>query len=187
MKEKELLEKMIKQGRLIMFLLLAILIVLSIGVTKLYSTNDNTSNTETETSEYNTEYDVSMFKEIESKDLKKETKGKLSVVYIGRETCGWCAAFLPNLWAAQEEYNFTTLYIDIAKIIDFSTGEVTNQDDYDLLASITGSGYETYMNENLGATPMVLIMKDNKIIGAQTGYSEYEAFETVLTEAGVKK
>ena len=60
------------------------------------------------------------------------------------------------------------------------------QDEYDLLTSLTGDGYETYMEENLGATPMILIMKDNKIINAQTGYTEYETFKSFLNESGIK-
>ena len=34
---------------------------------------------------------------------------------------------------------------------------------------------------------MILIMKDNKIISAQTGYSEYDAFEKILNDAGITK
>lgn len=189
MKEKDLMIKLINIGKIIIGLLGVILIVLIIGVSKMYSNNKvdtNSNNTQESETEYNTNYDVSMFKEIEAEDLKDETKGKLRVVYIGRETCGWCAAFLPNLWTAQEDYKFETLYIDIAKIIDFSNGNIIDQDEYNTLSSLTGKEYENYMKENLGATPMILIMKDNKIVGAQTGYSEYENFETILNNAGIK-
>lgn len=189
MKEKDMMIKLINIGKIIIGILLAILIVLIIGVSKMYGTNKvDTTNTNTQETEYNTNYDVSMFKEIEAKDLKKETKGKLSVVYIGRETCGWCAAFLPNLWQAQDELDFKTLYIDLAKIIDFTseTFDTLDQEAFDILSELTGKGYESYMQENLGATPMILIMKDNKIVGAQTGYSEYDAFKTILTDAGIK-
>lgn len=190
MKEKDLMIKLINIGKVIIGLLAVILVVLIVGVSKIYSNNKvDTSNNSTQESEseYNTNYDVSMFKKINASDLKDETKGKLRVVYIGRETCGWCAAFLPNLWTAQEDYEFETLYIDIAEIIDFSNGNIINQDEYDNLASLTGKDYENYMEENLGATPMILIMKDNKIVGAQTGYSEYKNFETILNNAGIKK
>ena len=188
MKENEVLVKLLKINKLIMILLVAILIVLTLGVSKMYYNENATNNTTktTEESEYNTEYDVSMFKEIKAKDIKSKTKKETQVVYIGRETCSWCAAFLPALWEAQEEFKYTTLYIDIAKIIDFSDGTVIDQDSFDLLNNLTGDGYESYMNENFGATPMVLIIKNNKIIGASTGYSEYETFKTVLTEAGIK-
>lgn len=186
MKENELLKKILKLEKIVIVLLAAILIVLSIGVSKLYTNDNIDSTTSTEESEYNTEYDVSMFKEISASDIKNETKGKLSVVYVGRETCSWCAAFLPNLWKAQEDYGYTTLYIDIAKIINFNDGSITDENAYATMMDLTGEDYEGYMEENFGATPMVLIIKDNKIINAQTGYSEYDAFKTILNDAGIK-
>jgi len=186
MKDNELLLKLVKTNKIIMILLIVIVILLTMGVSKMYYNQDANTETGTSESEYNTEYDVSMFEEIEAKDIKSKTKKDTKVVYIGRETCGWCAAFLPNLWDAQDEFGFTTLYIDIAKIIDFTNGGVIDQSAYDILNALTGEGFEDYMSENLGATPMILIIEDNKIIGAHTGYSEYEAFKTVLNDAGIK-
>lgn len=185
MKENEIiLNKIYKLLKLIVILFSATLIVLSIGVSS-YINNNKKSETTTE-SEYNTDYDVSMFKEIKASELKKNTKD-LSVVYIGRSTCSWCAAFLPRLWEAQEEYGYKTLYIDIAKIMDFTNnGEILDQKAYNTMINITGKNYETYVKDNFGATPMILIMKNNKIVGAQTGYSEYEEFKKVLNESGIK-
>lgn len=187
MKENEILLKILKLGRIIVVLLAVILIVLTIGMSKLYSSNkvETNSNT-TEESEYNTDYDVSMFEEIKASDIKSKTKGALKVVYVGRESCGWCAAFLPNLWQAQEDYKFTTLYVDIAKIINFNDGTIIDENAYATMMDLTGDDYKGYMEENFGATPMILIIKDNKIINAQTGYSEYADFETLLNNAGIK-
>lgn len=184
MKDKDILVKLYKLCQIIIALLITILLVLIIGVSKLYSNNKTEESNDTE---YNTKYDVSMFKEISASDIENETKDKLSIVYVGRETCGWCAAFLPNLWQAQEEYGYVTLYIDIAKIIDFENNGVIDQNSYDIMMNLTGDNYDDYMNKNFGATPMILIMKDNKIIGAQTGYSEYADFEKVLNDAGITK
>lgn len=185
MKENEIiLNKIYKLLKLIVILFSATLIVLSIGVSS-YINNNKKSETTTE-SEYNTDYDVSMFKEIKASELKKNTND-LSVVYIGRSTCSWCAAFLPRLWEAQEEYGYKTLYIDIAKIMDFTNnGEILDQKAYNIMINLTGKNYETYVKDNFGATPMILIMKNNKIVGAQTGYSEYEEFKKVLNDAGIK-
>ena len=184
MKENEILIKILNMSKIITGLLVVILVVLIIGVSKMDNVGEESINNTNET-EYNTEYDVSMFEEIEASDLKKQTKGKTKVVYIGRESCGWCAAFLPNLWDAQKEYDFTTLYIDIAKIIDFSNGDIKDQDSFDILNKLTGKGYEKYMEENFGSTPMILIIKDNKIVGGQTGYSEYDGFKKTLEDAGL--
>ena len=185
MKENEIiLNKIYKLLKLIVILFSATLIVLSIGVSS-YINNNKKSETTTE-SEYNTDYDVSMFKEIKASELKKNTND-LSVVYIGRSTCSWCAAFLTRLWEAQEEYGYKTLYIDIAKIMDFTNnGEILDQKAYNIMINLTGKNYETYVKDNFGATPMILIMKNNKIVGAQTGYSEYEEFKKILNDAGIK-
>ena len=185
MKEQELLEKILKISKLLLIVLICILIVLTIGVSKMYSSNMTNTNTDTNSdSEYNTNYDVSMFEEINASDIGKKTKGKMQVVYVGRETCGWCAAFLPALWQAQEDYDYTTLYIDIAKIIDFNTNSIIDENSYNIMMKLTGTDYDGYMEENFGATPMVLIIKDGKIIEAQTGYSEYDTFKTLLKNAG---
>ena len=51
---------------------------------------------------------------------------------------------------------------------------------------LTGEDYKGYMEENFGATPMILIMKDNKIISAQTGYGEYAAFGYAIDDESKK-
>ena len=65
--------------------------------------------------------------------------------------------------------------------------KLLDEDAYNTMMALTGDEYSGYMSENFGATPMVLIIEKGKIIGAQTGYSEYETFEKVLTDAGFKK
>ena len=182
MKDKEILVKIFKLEKITVVLLSIILVFILAGLFMIYNEfkPDKTDN------EYNTKYDVSMFNEISASDIESVTKDNLTVIYIGRSTCGWCAAFLPNLWDAQKEFGYTTQYIDIAKIIDFENGGISDQDSYDIMLSLTGDGYDDYMSEHFGSTPMILIMKDNKIIGAQTGYSEYDDFVKVLNDAGIE-
>ena len=43
--------------------------------------------------------------------------GKI-VVYVGRETCGFCKAFEPSLKYLSKKYNFEYKYVDIEKITD---------------------------------------------------------------------
>ena len=188
MENKEYYEKMYNLMKVMVGLLIAILGIVVIGVALLSSNNGafgDTTNTNTSETE-NTEYDVSMFKEIKASDIKTETKGKLSVIYVGRSTCGWCVKFLPSLVKAQEEFGYKTLYIDIAKIIDFANSVISDEDAYETMVNLTGDEYDGYMKENFGSTPMVLIVKDGKIVGAQTGYSEYETFKNVLKDVGIK-
>ena len=80
MKENEILLKILNLGKIIIGLLIVISVVLIIGVSKLYSNNNvNTDSTSTEETEYNTEYDVSMFEEVKASDIKTKTKGKLKL------------------------------------------------------------------------------------------------------------
>ena len=66
--------------------ILSLIFVISDDSSKAKS-NEGTETTETET---NSEYDVSKFKEVKAQDLKKESKDKTILVYIGRSTCGYC-------------------------------------------------------------------------------------------------
>lgn len=188
MTEKDLLEKIYKVLRTIVWLSIVSIIILLFGVSKLYSNGDsNSTSSDSEETEFNTEYDVSTFKEIKASDLKKETKGQTRVVYIGRSTCSWCAAFLPRLWEAEKEFDYETLYIDISKILDYSKNpaEIIDQTSYDIINNLeTAKGYEDFITKDFGSTPMILIVKDNKLIGGQTGYSDYDTFKKVLTDAG---
>ena len=133
------------------------------------------------------DYDTSMFTEIKASDIVKQTKGKAKVVYIGRATCSWCAKLLPHLQKAQKDLNFKTLYIDIAKMIDFNTNMAIDQEAINLISNLaTSDDLQGYMDENFGATPMVLVIKDSKIIAAQTGYTEYAALKSFLNANGFK-
>ncbi len=171
----------------IVFILLGILIFLNILVVGGLNNNDTTDTSEeTETSEYNTEYDVSDFKEITYEDLSDFKKNNTYVVYIGRETCSWCAAMLPTLKQASIDYDYTTYYIDIAKIIDYSTGKIIDNDAYEALVNLDTTEEQSGVMDEFGSTPMILIMKNNKIIASQVGYDEYDAYASILESAGLK-
>lgn len=149
----------------------------------LYNSNDNEGN-----QEINEDYDVSAFTLVSANELVNKTKDKTSVIYIGRASCSWCAKFVPILTEATEQYDLNTLYIDISKIIDFSVGSITDQASYDIMMELeTASGLEDYMEKEFGATPMVLIIKDGKILDAVTGYQELTQFSEFLEKNGFEK
>ncbi|MDD4623773.1 MAG: hypothetical protein PHX40_00090 [Bacilli bacterium] len=149
------------------------------------SSQNNSNSDEKNIEEVNGDYDVSAFTEINGSDLKNKTKGENTVVYIGRSTCEWCVKFVPILTETTNKYKLNTLYIDIAKIIDFSAGGIKDQESYDFLTKMeTVSEFENYMSENFGATPMLLIVKDGKLIDAQTGYTESDALNSFLEKNG---
>lgn len=181
----------------VLIFLVVVSLILNIIILGGGTSSNNTdaySNTDTENSSTTTpdsgtssDYDVSDFSEIEAKDISKFKKGTINVVYIGRETCSWCKNMLPNLKQAQKDYKYTTKYIDIAKIIDFNANKIIDQSAYDILVNLDTEKSEADVMKEFGSTPMMLIIKNNKIIASQVGYSDYDTFAKVLEKGGLKK
>lgn len=130
--------------------------------------NNNGGNTTTTNNE-EVEYDVSSFKAINGQEFIDAYKGsELKVIYIGRETCGYCVQFVPVLKQAQKELGFTPLYLDISTI--------TSSDAEAIM------GLDSYFEENFGYTPMTVLVKDNKIVAEQIGALGYDDLVSFLKE-----
>lgn len=176
---------------LIIIIVTAILSVATLCIT--ISNNKDTKKTEAEpveiepTEEELGEYDVSKFEEITAKDIKSKSKGKTIVVYIGRETCGYCVKYVPVLKEVQKANGFKAKYIDIAKIIDFTAGSISDNDSYETLINLKTSKEQKGVMDNFGATPMTLVIKDNKIVDSIIGYVENETLQEVIKNNGLAK
>lgn len=140
---------------------------------------DETNNNEDEVPEY----DVSEFSEVDYSGLKDVINKKgTQVIYIGRETCGYCAMFIPIMKEAQEEYGFKTYYFDITRVFNYTNNSVVDQTAYNDL-----SEYNDFFKENFLATPMVVIFKDGKFVNGTMGYQEYNAYKAFLEDNGITK
>ena len=142
-----------------------------------------------EESEEPSGYDTTPFKEIKGTDIAKESEGKTIVVFIGRQTCGYCAIYAPIITKVSDDYDFRVRYIDLEKLVDIysPTWEVTDQESYDDLVNLkTTPGYEIFMDD-LGSTPMTIVIRDNKIIGGVVGYVEEETLIQTLKDSGFIK
>ena len=158
---------------LILIVLVVNVVLVSINMNKnVSSTNDNT----VEHGEEIPEYDVSEFNELSYSEYKKTIKSKgTHVIYIGRETCGYCAMFIPTMVEAQEKYGFKTNYLDISKIFNFETNSVIDQTAYDEM-----SKFNDFFEENFLATPMVVIFKDGKYVDGTLGYQDIDTYSSFL-------
>ena len=81
---------------------------------------------------------------------------------------------MPNLQKAQEEYDYETLYLDISEVDEQGQEKIMELD-------------KDFFNENYGATPAVLLVKDNKIVDSHIGYSEYDDYASFLEKNGISK
>lgn len=159
-----------------------ILVVLVINTIILFTANvtisSGSKNTENTEETENTEYDVSMFDVVTSSEVVELFNSKeMQVIYVGRSTCGYCVKFLPALQQAQKDFGYKTKYLDIST--------VTTEDQQN--AILAKDNDEQFLAKNFTATPMVLLVKDGKLIDGWVGYDEYDAFAKFLTDNGFEK
>lgn len=162
----------------IFYCLIVIAVILLIGVIGIYAGVENNASSSTGTKQDEIEipeYDASMFTQVTADEFVKAfNSSETSVIYIGRPTCSYCAAFLPALQQAQSDYGYTTLYLDIEKVASSEVSKITQLDEW--------------LNTYYGTTPLVIVVKDGKIQGeGWIGYAEYETFAAYLENLGFTK
>ncbi len=154
-------------------IVIGVLLALNLCVNLINGTkNTNNSKTTTEEEELG-EYDVSQFEELTVSELDEKIKaGGTQVVYIGRSTCGYCVKFVPVLKEAQNDLGYKTIYVDLT--------QVSSSD------AETLYGYDSFVEENFGYTPMVLVFKDGNFVKGTVGYTELDELKSFLKEAGIE-
>jgi thiol-disulfide isomerase/thioredoxin len=176
--EEKKLDRLLICSYIIIGLLVANTIVLFLSNVKITTDGEKSKTAETTdqtTDNSNSEYDVSMMNSVDLDGVLKLFKSeKTQVIYLGRSTCGYCVQFLPVLQQAQKEYGYTTNYLDITTVSDPSKLLEKDND-------------EKFLEENYGATPMVILVKDGKLKDTWVGYSEYDEFAQFLEKNGFKK
>lgn len=158
----------------ICLIVIAIILTLNLLVNIVKGGTTTTSKTNNNQGEESIgEYDVSSFETLTTTEaLEKIEKGGTEVIYIGRSTCGYCVKFLPILKQAQEDLGYTTTYIDLEQV---------NTDDQAKLVDL-----DSYISDNFGYTPMVLVFRDGEYVNGWVGYAEYDEFASFLADAGIK-
>ncbi len=139
---------------------------------------DDESNTEEDYT-----YDTSSFKEISPLDIKKISKGNTMVVWIGRQGCQYCSWYAPII----EQVEMPVYYIDLLSFISISdySAVITDEKAYTYLENLTGDGkWETFAKDNLGATPLTLIIRDEKVIGGISGFTDDISY--AFMDAGIE-
>lgn len=189
------IEKKVNITLVLMVILIIIGIVLIFGVfgeeSKKSYTSDNTNTQDSGESVDSASYSTDDFKEISASEISSESKNETIVIMIGRQGCGYCAAYAPVIAEVAKDFNITVRYIDLAKIIDFSAYPYTTISDstsYNTIASLSGSGeWKDFAEEGLSGTPLTLIVKNNKVVGGIQGSAYAEDVEEAFTNAGLSK
>lgn len=172
-------------------ILIAVILTLVIGVAgdSNQKFNDSGTGTTDTSTEENTAYDTSKFTEITASEVSKLSDGKTIVLWIGRQGCGWCSYFAPVMEETAEKVGFTAYYIDLGKIVDFSLAQptITDSEAWNTLSGLSGSGdWATFAKDNMGGTPLTMVIKNNKVVGGVSGYTDVDTLTTALKTAGIK-
>ena len=168
-----------QKGVTIIELLAVIVIVVGNAMFSLFNFKvlDENNNIVQTQPEQNDKYDISMFDVINaSKVIDLYKSNEIQVIYIGRETCGYCVQFLPVLQQAQKDYGYKTKYLDITTVTEDGQKAILEKDND-----------EQFLANSFGSTPMVILVKDGKLVDGWIGYAEYDTFANFLEENGFKK
>lgn len=158
-------------------------LILSVNGGEKTETNNGTVNQQS-----TSKYDTSAFKEIKAADIQSESKNETIVVWIGRQGCGYCAQYAPNMAEAAKNYGIQARYIDLAKIVDFDQLVITDATSYDTIKNLTGTGeWKDFAANNISGTPLTLIIKNNKVIGGINRFTDVATIEEAFAAAGLKK
>lgn len=133
-------------------------------------------------------YDTSAFKAIKASEIKNASKSETIVVLIARQGCSYCSYYAPVITKVAKDFGITVRYIDLATIVDFSQRLITDEEAYDTLSNLQGSGeWKDFAKNNITGTPLTLIIKNNKVVGGIGGYTEADGVEAAFKAAGLKK
>lgn len=140
--------------------------------------------------ETSTAYDTSIYNVIKPSDIATESKGKKIVLWVGRQSCGYCEMYAPYIKEASDNYGIKAYYVDLEKLIEFNVAQpyIKDEEEFNILSSLNGEGkWKGFAEENVGGTPLTLIIQDNKVIGGLSGYADTDTIMGVFKDAGLKK
>ena len=134
--------------------------------------------------EEETKYDTSLFNVVDLKGANELFKDNINkVLIIGREDCNACQNFLPTLKYAMIKYSFNVSYIELDNINPKNEGydEFINNIDYTYTLKEKTDKFSTF----LGVTPMVIIIKNNKMVYGYIGSMSEETIGAIVTQYGI--
>jgi len=147
--------------------------------------------TDEEAGDTSGQYDISSFTKIKPTELTTLSQGKKIVVWIGRQGCSYCSLYAPTIKSVTKDLGIKAYYIDLAQLVEFNVPQpyVSDEEEYGILVNLKGDGeWDGYAAEYVGGTPLTLIIRDNKVVGGLSGYTDSVAnILNVFDKAGVKK
>lgn len=130
------------------------------------------------------EYDTRPFNIVDNKKaLELFESKKPQMLVIGKKTCSASKELLPSLVIAQTTGKYKTNYLELT---DLKKGS----EDYNKLLELLDYEYQKDgetkpFSEYMGATPMVIVIKDNKMVYGYLGPMNNTVISTIAKQYGV--
>ena len=122
-------------------------------------------------------YDVSMFNVITGSDIANYGNTKdVRVLFICHQDYKECQDFLPVVQEAQKEYGYTTDYLSADEL---NYDEVRNN-------LLKYDNDDKFIEKVMGGIPIVLTIKNNKLVQGWVGVSNINDFKVFLNNSGIK-
>ena len=126
----------------------------------------------------NGEYNTSMFNEIGIDGLEELQKNSSTqVLFICSENYQECVDFLPTMQIAQNEYGYKTYYLQA----DLLNSEEAQK----VLLAYDNS--DEFIRKALGQIPLVISVKNGKMVQGWVGVSNVNDFREFLKNSGIVK
>lgn len=133
-------------------------------------------------------YDTSMFNVVDTKGaVKLFSSNTNQVLFIGRPSCSVCEQFVPYLQIAMAQYHFKVSYLNTDDINQNSEEykELLELLDYDLPNDDRASNFKVFLE--MKATPLFIIIKNNKMVYGYAGLMTNETIGSVVTQYGINQ
>lgn len=181
MKKENILETKLRN---LTFIVIFGFIVLGLLVIGLYfkkgTVSDSTTSTQKNQGTTTTTYDVSKMKQVNGAQAAAlfEEKGT-HFLYIGRSTCSVCVSLVPELNTVLNDMTLTINYLPLGD--NFRTEFEPLYSHLDIETTVNSNkGTFGELLEKYGYTPIVIIIKDGKMVDGFVGYRESNTIETLF-------
>ena len=174
------MEKLLKhiKANIVIYLIIVVTIVLSCVIAFRKPTSATTAD--------EVEYDTSMFHVVDLNGaIEIFNSNQNQLLFIGRKTCSACQAFIPSLQIAIARDDFYVSYLDLDDI-DTSTEafqEFKSKLDYEYTYADTTAPFGDF----IGSTPMIIIVKNNKMVFGILGSMSSDTILTLVNQYELNK
>lgn len=182
----ETIEKKLNTILYVMVIGFGILFLLIVGLYFKDATS-TTKNNVTEQTEYE-KATAKMTRTTGDEAVKLFDKKDTSIIYIGRSTCGVCNSLVPVLAELQDELDFKSYHIEFdTESYKTDLAKLADKLDYKTQVKTTINNEKVELNDEIGNlmmdygfTPIIVIIKDGKMVDGFIGYKDKASMKTIL-------